>query len=537
MLSLKKFAFVCLLSLCFILTLSGCSLSNIQQAKEKDQKTIQYEEEVIPLHKSTIDFNDFDDALLSLPPERYNKLEELILDRPLSVLQEHIKQGDFTCYEQVLFYLKRIKEHNEDYNAVIELNPYVLTEAKALDKIYAETQVSGDLLGAVILVKDNIGVKNTHTTAGAYALKDVITTEDAFLIKSIKNASGIILGKTNLSEWANFMSDPSSNGFSVLGGQTKNPYGKFDVGGSSSGSGVATALNFCTFAIGTETCGSLVSPSTQNSVATLKPTAGLLSRDLIIPITPAQDTAGYMARSVADIYMAMKATVAYDDKDSLGENNLNFDFKDFNTTLSLEALKGKRIGVDLQDCVEGLRVREELLQLGAELIDVTIDDSSIDIDVMPVYYRDLNKYVDEFLNNPSVQSPQKSLKDVVEYNKEDIANRAPYGQVLLQNSVDFEIEHLAYNNRMIKNRDNTRKVIDDILKEHSLDALVSFGNDHSLLYAPALYPAVNVPAGYKTSGEPIGITFVGTLYSDVKLMDLAYAYEMGTRHRVSPPLK
>lgn len=230
---------------------------------------------------------------------------ELWYDQSISKIQDNIRKGNMIIEELCQAYLDQVKE-KESYHAIISLNPRLMDQAKALDLKLKEGLEVGKLFGTILLLKDNIGTKDMPVTAGAKAMEKTTCDRNAFVVDRLLAEDGLILGKANLSEWANYMSDPSSNGFSVLGGQTKNAYGDFDAGGSSSGSAVGVALNLCSGAIGSETCGSLVNPSSMNSIVTIKPTIGLVSRDLVVPITEAQDTLGPMARCVEDLWKLLK---------------------------------------------------------------------------------------------------------------------------------------------------------------------------------------------------------------------------------------
>lgn len=371
---------------------------------------------------------------------------------------------------------------------------------------------------------------------GSYALKDLTTNRDAFIVTQLKNADAIILGKANLSEWSNFMSMPSSNGFSVLGGQTKNAYGKFDVGGSSSGSSVSASLNFATVTIGSETSGSLIYPAGQNSVVALKPTVGLLSRDLIVPISEAQDTAGIIGKTTKDVLDVFSVILAFDKNDPQANHIKSFNQKSLDTSLDSHYLKGKRLGIIKEDSKRYKLIKKELESLGAEVVNIDFGEKIPEIDMMSVLNYGIVVDVKTFLNHPDVNTSFKSLDDILAYNKQDPENRMPYGATLHENAIQTTISKEAYEEIVILNRNHASSVIDQALANYDIIAIVSFSNMLSGIYAPAMYPALTVPAGYTSNGEPFGVTFVGSLNDDVKLLNIGYCYEQATQHRIPPTL-
>jgi len=483
------------------------------------------------------------------------KIDELIVEKTISDIQKALLRKELTCLEVVRFYLDR-HDRLKEYNTVININPAIEETARQLDEKLSkiidqaanafneEEQMPkrlvdvrnkiGHLFGTVVLLKDNIAVANMPTTAGALVINDLRTTRDAFYVKQLKKEGVLILGKTNLSEWANFMSEPSSNGFSVVGGQTKNSFGEFDAGGSSSGSAVSASLNLTMVSVGSETCGSLVYPASQNAIVTLKPTVGLISRDLVIPITEAQDTLGPMGRCVADVWELMKVSVEYDPNDPQGKSALDFDRLEFEKPLDLTYLNGKKIGFLKQESERASSLRHELKSLGATIVDIDIDQEHMGIDMMSVLNYGIKEDVKSFFNHKDVVSPVKSLEEVVTYNKKNSKVHMPFGQKLFEDALKDVMEYEEYVNLVNNNERITRMAIDNCLAEHNLTALVSFSNDLSMVYAAARYPAVTVPAGYKLKGEPYGVTFVGSYNDDAKLLRIAYAYEKGTLHRKNP---
>ncbi|MBI9015282.1 MAG: hypothetical protein JEZ08_23815 [Clostridiales bacterium] len=434
-----------------------------------------------------------------------------LLSKDIVSLQEMVK-NDVISYEDIVsFYLNRIKTF-ECYNSVLEINDLALGEAK--EKFY---HPSHDMMyGIPVLIKGNIGTKRMHTTAGAAALKTFVCDDDADIVRKLKKRGAIILGKTNLSEWANFMSTESSNGYSALGGQTMNPYGPFDVGGSSSGSAVAVACQLSPVTIGTETAGSIIYPASQNSVVGLKPTLGVLSTDRIIPISESHDTAGPMARTVKDTYYLFKA---------ISDIKQVADFKK-------DALKNIRIGVIINEPVltyyrEGDEViiaetMDVLRKCGARVVEITLDSTAFETKVFDILKYEFRKGVENFLKfNP--EFPIKGLRDVIAFNEKNMAAFAPYNHEIIKQSKDEYYDDQVIKTQIKINQNLTRSALNRAFEK--VDVLMTLSNYCTSVYAPAGYPAINVPGTYRLSGEPVGITLIGKSGDDLKLIEYAYAYE------------
>ncbi|MCY6369385.1 amidase family protein [Clostridium ganghwense] len=499
-----------------------------------NQVKLQYSEEVVSTLKRPLDFSAYEEELSNISDLRMKELNKLIFEKSIDEIQNSIRKGQISCKEVVLYYVSRIKEYDNKYNTVIQINPKALEYAKKLDeKINSGFEV-GELFGAVVLIKDNISDADMNTSAGAYALKDLKTKRDSFVVKKIKDQGGIILGKCNLSEWANFMSMPSSNGFSVLGGQTKNAYGKFDVGGSSSGSAAAESLNFASVTLGSETAGSMIHPAGQNSVVGLKPTVGFLSRDLVIPISEAQDTVGIMGKNVLDVKKVFDHVVGVDSNDLITKDAVKFVSNNINSNNNY--IKGKRLGIIDDGSVEKKGLVEELKKLGAEVINVELVGDESKIDQMPVLNYGIVHDVKAYLDNEDVITNVHSLGEVLEFNNEDPKKRMPYGAQLHEDALKANISKDDYEKIVQNNRKISSQIIDKTLEKYDLDALVSISNELSGIYAPALYPAITVPSGYRSNGEPYGVTFVGTKYDDMNLLTISYSYELGTKHRIPPTI-
>ena len=445
--------------------------------------------------------------------------------------------------------------------AVIELNPDALDIADALDREFAAGQPRGPLHGMPVLIKDNLDTNDqTMTTAGSLALVGPPAARDAFVVRKLREAGAVILGKTNLSEWAGYRSPRSSSGWSSRGGQTRNAYDQQRTpGGSSSGSAVAVAAGFCVAAIGTETDGSIVSPSAMNSIVGVKPTVGLVSRTGIIPISATQDTAGPMARSVADAALVLAAISGPDPDDPA---TLGGDAPDLPPP-DAGALGRARIGVarnyaGFHKDIDGLldRAIEDLRACGAEVLD--------DLHLTPVeelrpneavvlsteFKAGLNTYLAERGDTARV----RSLAEVITFNRDNAADTMPwFPQELTELSeATVGLEDAGYRRALEACRTLSRdQGIDHLVKTHQLDALiapttcppwlidwVNGDNRSGGSAAPAAiagYPSVTVPMGYVHS-LPVGLSFFSTAWREADLLNIAAGYESHTRHRVPPRL-
>ncbi|WP_316570093.1 amidase [Neobacillus sp. YIM B06451] len=467
-------------------------------------------------------------------------------------MQEKMATGELTSKELVLMYLYRISKYDRkgpELKSVIEINPDAVQIAAALD---AEREVSGargPLHGIPVLIKDNIDTGDRmHTSAGSKALADSYAPVDSEVARRLREAGAVILGKTNMTEWANFMAIGMKSGYSSRGGQTLNPYGPgtFDVGGSSAGSGAAIAANFAAVAVGTETSGSILNPSAQNSLVGIKPTVGLVSRRGIIPIAHTQDTAGPIARTVTDAAILLNVLAGEDGEDpaTLASRLVGMDF-----TIHLEkGLSGKRLGVAREHYFAEAgekraavvdKAIEKLKSLGAEVIDITIPSAKKqwDWEVLTFEFKaGLNAYLKSLGPNAKV----RTLADVIRFNKENEAEMLKYGQEVLIGSEatsgglyeEAYIRSLEFNEYHAK--DNG---IDYVLYEYQLDAIVFPHDEGADLSARAGYPTVVVPVGFTEDGEPVGISFAGTAWSEPELIQIAYAFEQETHARKLPNLE
>lgn len=441
-------------------------------------------------------------------------------------------------------------------NAVIELAPDALAQADALDAERAAGRVRGPLHGIPVLLKDNIDVAGLVNSAGSLAMADHRPADDAFLVARLREAGAVVLGKTNLSEWANFRSTNSSSGWSSRGGQTRNPY-VLDRNpcGSSSGTGAAIAASLATVGVGTETDGSILCPSAVNGLVGLKPTVGLVSRDGIIPISATQDTAGPMARTVADAAALLQVLAAHDSSDEAG-----FDGGDVDYLAALEgaSLAGKRIGVLRQamgrhPAVDAAteRALEALRAGGAELVDVEVPTwgqwGGAEFEVL---LHEFKAGLDDYLRDSG--APVASLEALIAWNHAHADQAMPiFGQELLEQAqAKGGLEEPAYLEARAKAR---RLALDEgllaVLRAHSLDALVApttgpaWPTDHVLgdhfvgagygIAAVAGTPSLTVPMG-EVRGLPLGLAFLGPPRSEAGLLALGHAFEQATRARKAP---
>jgi amidase len=420
--------FKILLSTTLALILVILGVGYVFYYKYLDQVTLQHDNEQISKYKRSLDYSSFGIDDFS---NRYQELEPALAYANIEAIQSGISAGDYSCQEVVQFYVYRIKQH-EAYNAVLELNDAAMDHASRIDKKIKNNEANS-LFCTVVLIKGNIAHANMHTAAGAYVIKDLTTERDAFIVARLEEQDAIILGKANLSEWSNFMAKFPRNGFSVLGGQTKHSFGPYDVGGSSSGPAVAASLGLSTISVGTETSGSLIYPAAQNSTVALKPTLGLVSRDLIIPITEKQDTAGVMARTVADLAKTFPVLVGFDAKDPLTAVANQFDASDLDNIQTYD-LAGKRFGYVADDSFELRRILDDLRVAGAIPVEIELP-SSDQVDMIPVLLHGIKHDLNAFLNNKDVNAPVQSLVEIVAFNKEN-EDYMPFGQHYLELGLD-----------------------------------------------------------------------------------------------------
>jgi amidase len=481
-------------------------------------------------------------------------------------LQTRMAHGELTARQLAEYYLDRIERIDRNgprLNAVIELNPQALEIAEALDEERRLGKTRGPLHGICIMLKDNIDTADQmSTTAGSLALDGHIARRDAFLVAQLRRAGVVLLGKTNLSEWANFRSTHSSSGWSSRGGQTRNPYALDRTPcGSSSGSAVAVAADLCTAAVGTETDGSIVCPSHINGIVGLKPTLGMVSRAGVIPIAHSQDTAGPMARNVTDAALLLGGMIGVDERDPATQASQGKSLNDYRSFLQVGALRGARIGVArdyfgfdsrvdrvIEVCLDAMRAA------GAELIDPVkvVGESRLskhEVEVLLYEFKhDLNAYLAEAGTSAKVHS----LQEVIRFNDTNRQQVMPYfGQermLLAQRKGGLDTK--KYQQALEKAKRLAQLGIDKPMQEHRLDAIVAptggpawlvdlvngdnySGGGFSGPAAVAGYPHITIPAGY-VFGLPVGISFFASAWQDATLLRLAYAFEQTIQVRHPP---
>jgi amidase len=498
----------------------------------------------------------------SLPKVSTFELEEITI----AELQEGMKSGKYTARAIAEKYLARIEavdKHGPAVNSVIEVNPDALAIAEASDKERKQKGARGPLHGIPVLIKDNIDTADKMmTTAGSLALVGSKPPKDSMVAQKLREAGAVIIGKTNLSEWANIRSRHSSSGWSGRGGQTKNPYAlDRNPCGSSSGSGAGASANFCAAAIGTETDGSIVCPSSANGLVGIKPTVGLVSRSGIVPISHSQDGAGPMCRSVRDAAIVLGALTGVDAEDSATAESQGKSYTDYTQFLKADGLRGARIGVvrknfGFMDAVD--KVMEAALDAmkkqGAILVDpVEIETAGKWSETeSTVFMYELKADLNAYLARPGFNPPVKTLKDIIEFNERNREKEMPYfGQdFFLKAEAKGPLDSKEYIEALEKNHQLARKEgIDATMEKHKLDALVGptggpawltdwvdgdhFGGGSSGAAAVAGYPNVTVPAGF-VFGMPVGISFFGGAWSEPVLIRLAYAFEQATKVRRPP---
>jgi amidase len=492
-----------------------------------------------------------------IPSDALN-LDELTIPQ----LQEKVKTGILTYVSMSQIYLKRIQELDKsgpNLNSVIEINPDALKIAEQMDHERKDGKIRGPLHGIPVLIKDNIDSGDQmQTTAGSLALTGNVAKEDAFVLKRIREAGVVVLGKTNLSEWANFRSTRSASGWSSRGGQTKNPY-VLDRSpcGSSSGSGAAVSANLCAVAVGTETDGSISCPASMNGVVGIKPTIGLVSRTGIIPISVSQDTAGPLARTVTDAAILLGAMAGADPQDIVTSTNKRLPV-DYTRFLDANGLKGKTIGVEKSFLKQhegvDLLLKNALTQMeqaGATIVEVefmakTAEFSAAELVRMEFEFKDgLNKYLSK------AQASPKSLKEVMEFNILNEKTVMPFfkQEIMEHSNLRGDLtskEYIEANQHLEK----LKNYIDQLFLSANLDALCGpatgtpwcndvINGDHWTgygAYTPAAvvgYPSITVPMGF-LDGLPLGMAFIGQAFNESLLIAMGYAYEQQSKNRKAP---
>ncbi len=476
--------------------------------------------------------------------EKYRR--ERLDEMTIAEMQEAMEAGQLTSEELILMYKENISVRDKNTCAVLEMNPDALLTAQTLDFERRQKGPRSALHGIPILIKDNMDTGDKmHTSAGSLAMKDHYALQDAKVVEKLRQAGAVILGKTNMTEWANFMSDKMTNGYSSRGGQVKNPYGNFDAGGSSSGSAAAVASNLAAGAMGTETSGSIINPAAQNSLVGIKPTVGLTSRTGIIPLSHTQDVPGPLARTVADAVALFESIIGVDPEDISTVLAEQFEDYDWKRHLKENGLQGVKLGVarelfkEIKDEQAFLfeQALDALRKCGAEIIDevdLKVNQEDLGFAVLLHEFKaNLNAYLAK--SNPDHRI--RSMDDIIAFNNEHAEKMLKFGQNLLEQAnemsgmlTDREYVEALERNRFLAAERGMKQVLDDV----GVDALVLPQDFGCNIGAAAGFPSITVPFGYSKSGEPFGITFAGQAFSEPALIEYAYAFEQAVKGRRKP---
>ena len=482
-------------------------------------------------------FSPFYPFLKSYDLVYHESIKEFIVNKDISTIQAYISEDKFSYEDLVKFFIYRIYKHELDknlyLNAIISLNPNVINEARELDK---KAQKDNLLYGIPILVKDNINVKGLTTTAGASVFINNYVDNNAFVINQLKKNDVLILGKLNMSEWAYYFCRPCPVGYSSLGGQTLNPYGRkiFESGGSSSGSGVSVAANYALASLGSETSGSILSPSSKNSLVGLKATIGSLSRSGIVPISSFYDTSGPMTTNVYDNVLLFNAMIGYDknDKQSYEANRINInEMLDFNTS---------NIKVGLSNIYNNdsliYNALQDLKKIGVKSVFYESKPYSIP-DFRNILTsdmkRDLPKYI---LGYGNKSLTVKNIRDIVNFNNRDTFLHAPYNQILFKGILNDSTTNRKLEEMKEETRSKAADYLDKIMKDKNFDIFVSVDNNMAGIAAAAHFPALTIPMGYRKNGQPKNITFITRSNNEQLLYNIGYHYERVSMRRETPDI-
>lgn len=481
--------------------------------------------------------------------EQYVQLTPFILDRSIPEVQSHIQSGELTYEKLTQWFLYRIAlfENNRDsmLNAVIAVNPDAVKQAREKDRLRRKQSGSGHhpIYGMPVLVKDNINVGGMPTTAGTHLLRNHVAP-DAAIIEQLKANGGIVLGKTNLSEWANYLFTGGPNGFSAVGGQTLNYYGRriFDSGGSSSGSGVAMAANLAMAAIGTETSGSILSPSAKSSLVGLKPTVGLLSTEGIIPLSGTLDTPGPMTRTVVDNAILLSAMGGGDilpevlqSRVQTGSGEANGNAGDANGNAGdvngnageshmKNPLAGLRFGVNRAFLADSLyrNAVAVIAELGGAVVEfdpVTVNFEGFGTLLSADMKIDLPKYLEQYASSGDVTA--RSIEDIIAYNREDSLLRIPYGQAIFESMAQVSLSEEEHNALKERLQSEGRRFFETPMSLYDLDVILSVDNFNASHAAAAHFPCLIVPMGFTPQGQPTGLTLIAKPLQEQLLLKIA----------------
>lgn len=481
-------------------------------------------------------------------------------------LREHYEKGDLTTRQVVQAYIDRyetIDQNGPGLNSILTINSNALDIADRLDRERREGNVRGPLHGVPILLKDNINTADMPTTAGSMFLEGSIPPRDAFIVHKLREAGAVVLGKTNLSEWANFHSSFSSSGWSTLGGQVNNPYETSrNPCGSSAGSGVAASANLATLTIGTETNGSIVCPSNANGIVGMKPTVGIWSRSGIIPISYTTDSAGPMTRTVRDAAILLSALAGPDDNDQLSVDAAENIHEDYTRFLNDDGLEGKRIGFYTDPLGNHFRVDtlmhetiRTLENLGATIVEIDeISEGNIGSDAFEVLLYEFKDGVDKYLQSLNNDAIVNSVEEIAEQIRNSDSETGRFDRDLILTAAEKEgLDSEEYQQALESMlRVSREEGINRVMDEHDLDVIVSptgspawktdlilgdnFQLSSSSPSARAGYPIITLPMG-SIDGLPVGVSFFGRAWSEPVLLEIAYSFEQNTDHRVVPQFK
>jgi len=480
--------------------------------------------------------NGFEREIFNFLENEYDLTKELVYEKSIPEIQQSVIDGKLTYYKLSLFYLTRIyliEFDKESYlNSIISINKNILREAKSKDKIKNTNIYS--LHGIPILLKDNIGFKGLPTTAGAHSLKNNFT-DDASIVKQLKDSGALILGKTNLSEWANYFCYGCPNGYSAMGGQTLHPYGRkiLDTGGSSSGSGVSTTSNLAAASLGSETSGSILSPSSANSLVGMKPTIGNVSRAGIVPISSTLDTAGPMTKFVIDNILIYNAINDFDPLDDYSVENYDIRINEvvenkleeytigyYKSFYERDSLYKNAIdflieeGVKLQ-AIDAPQIR---LEGFAKILD---EDMRYDLRSYLFFYGSKNLKVED-------------ISSIVKYNEMDSVERAPYGQGIFKKIIQDTMTINDFEDLKFELMNKGNEFFDIPMNKYNLDAVLSINNYHAGYAAMAHNPCLTVPMKLRENNEPAGLTIIGKSFQEQKLYEIGYFFEKKYKGRIPP---
>ena len=480
--------------------------------------------------------NGFEREIFNFLETEYDLIKELVYEKSIPEIQQSVIDGKLTYYKLSLFYLTRIyliEFDQESYlNSIISINKNILREAKTKDKIKNNNIYS--LHGIPILLKDNIGFKGLPTTAGAHSLKNNFT-DDASIVKQLKDSGALILGKTNLSEWANYFCYGCPNGYSAMGGQTLHPYGRkiLDTGGSSSGSGVSTTSNLAAASLGSETSGSILSPSSANSLVGMKPTIGNVSRAGIVPISSTLDTAGPMTKFVIDNILIYNAINDFDPLDDYSVENYDIRLEEvvdskleeytigyYKSFYERDSLYKNAIdflienGVELQ-VIDAPQIR---LEGFAKILD---EDMRYDLRSYLFFYGSKNLKVED-------------ISSIIKHNEMDSIERAPYGQGIFKKIIQDTMSINDFEDLKFELMNKGNEFFDIPMDKYNLDAVLSINNYHAGYAAMAHNPCLTVPMKLRKNNEPAGLTIIAKSFQEQKLYEIGYFFEKNYMGRIPP---